>query len=158
LDQRAIEAKPLPAEDEAAMASNLTLPPPGQFGLYLSDGLRGPIGGRHLERALTYRERIEPHCLQLFHEGGRDGACKGPLQRTLKLALLAQQSRCVEIEQRRVENEAGNGRAGGRIAVGIKRATAEGQVGRYAQAYRCRDDVQVAWRGHHGITREGLVN
>ena len=88
---------------------------------------------------------------------GATRAGKRGLEAAVEVRGAGAQARRVEVEHRRIEDEAGDGRAGRRVAVGIEGAAAERQIGSGAQADRRRDHVHVARRGHHGVARERLV-
>ena len=156
--KRGIECEPLAADREAAAAGHWALAPSSQLRVDVADRLPAAVGGRHVERAAAHGKRVEPHGDELIDQqrGNRADACRG--KGGLEARRAGAQPRRAQIEYGTVEDEAGDGRAGRGIAVGIEGAAVERQVRRLAQPNGRRDDVHVARRGHHGIAGERLVS
>ncbi len=151
------KASRCPRKVKLPLAAIWPLRRPGQLSLDVAERLRRPVRGGHVQRALAHRQGVEAHGEQLLHQQRRERAGKRGLEVAVEVRGAGAQARRVEVEHRRIEDEAGDGRAGRRVAVGIEGAAAERQIGSVAQPDRRRDHVHVARRGHHGVARERLV-
>src|SRR5262245_3805912 len=141
--QAPIERQALATEQKASLAAHLTLATSRDFGLDVGYGLGGAIRRHDVEGAAPNGKRLEAHRHELIEQRRNSALAADHLALEARRGGL--KARRVKVKYRTIQHEPGNGRAERRIAVRIKDAATEGEIGCHAQARGPCDHVQVAW-------------